>query len=646
MSILGKLLVTLLPLLFFGVSALTLNAGSIDTYAGGGPDNLPALSANLGLPTGVALDGSGSIYIVDNRNHRIFKVDGTGRMSVVAGNGTSGFSGDGGLAAEASLSNPTGLAADEAGNLYIADQGNQRIRKVDIAGIITTVAGNGTAGFSGDGGPGVVASLFNPTGLATDRAGNLYIADQGNQRIRKMNTSGIITTVAGNGTAGFSGDGGPAVVASLSFPTGVAADRAGNLQIADQGNHRIRKVNSAGIITTAAGNGTAGFFGDGGPAVVAGLSFPAGVATDEAGSFYIADQNNLRIRQVDPAGVITTVAGNGTAGFSGDGEPATVASLFHPTGVAVDRSGNLYIADRDNHRIRKVDPAGVITTLAGSGTAGFSGDGGPATAAELANPTGIAVIGFANPSIYIADFSNHRVRKVDSAGFITTVAGNGLAGFSGDGGPATAASLADPFAVAVDVSGNLFIADRDNQRIRKVDIDGVITTVAGNGMAGFSGDGGSATAASLYFPFGVAVDDAGNLYIADRNNQRIRRVDPAGVITTVAGNGTAGFSGDGGPAFIAALSFPSGVAVDNAGNLYIADQNNQRIRRVDPAGVITTVAGNGSFGFFGDGGPATAASLAFPIGMVVDGADNLYIADHLNQRIRLVVEVNRAPVPD
>jgi sugar lactone lactonase YvrE len=331
---------------------------------------------------------------------------------------------------------------------------------------------------------------------------------------------------------------------------------------------------------------------------------------------------------------MTTVAGNGQRAYSGDGGPATAASLYLPSGVALDAAGDLYIADRCNHRIRKVTAGGTITTAAGNGVQGYSGDGGPATAASLDYPWGVAVDSGGN--LYIADTDNNRLRKVAPGGTITTVAGNGVAKYSGDGGPATAASLNYPRGVAVDAAGNLYIADSNNRRIRKVPPGGTISTAAGNGVGGYSGDGGPATAASLDWPYGVAVDSAGNLYIADFSNHRIRKVTPAGTITTAAGNGQSGSSGDGGPATAASLSGPWGVAVDSAGTLYIADWWNVRIRKVTPGETITTVAGSGVQGYSGDGGPATAASLGGPAGVVVDAAGNLYIADTINDRIRKV----------
>jgi uncharacterized protein (TIGR03437 family) len=341
------------------------------------------------------------------------------------------------------------------------------------------------------------------------------------------------------------------------------------------------------------------------------------------------------------SGIITTVAGNGAEGFSGDGGRATAASLNYPIGIALDASGNLFIVDGDNHRIRKVSASGIITTVAGNGAQSFAGDGGAATAASLNYPDGIAVD--ASGNLFIADSGNYRVRKVSASGVITTIAGNGNSGFSGDGGPATAASLNFPWGIAVDASGNLFVADITNNRIRKVSAGGIITTVAGGGTGGL-GDGGQATAASLSGPLGVAVDATGNLFIADSGNYRIRKVSASGIITTVAGNEDYGFSGDGGPATAAFLDYPDALAVDASGNLFIADTDNYRIRKVSAGGIITTVAGNGDYVFYGDGGPATAASLAEPTDVAVDAYGNLFIVDRDNQRIREVIQSSPSPL--
>jgi sugar lactone lactonase YvrE len=354
--------------------------------------------------------------------------------------------------------------------------------------------------------------LDTPSGVAVDAAGNLFIADQGNHRILKVEApAGLMTTVAGTGEYGFAGDGGPATSAQLEFPAGIAVDPAGNLFIADQLNQRIRKVGAAtGWITTVAGTGQYGFAGDGGPATSARLNFPARVGVDQAGNLFIADQLNHRIRRVEAAtGWITTVAGTGQYGFGGDGGPATSAQLANPTGIAVDATGNLFVADQSNQRIRKVDATtGWITTVAGTGEPGFAGDGSPATSAYLDFPSGIAVDSTGN--FFIADQGNRRIRKVEAAtGFISTVAGTGESGFSGDGGPATSAQLARPSAIALDASGNLFIADQGNHRIREiVTSTGIITTVAGaeERPDENAGERGPATSPSPAAPEGAALD--------------------------------------------------------------------------------------------------------------------------------------------
>jgi uncharacterized protein (TIGR03437 family) len=608
-------------------------------------DGGPATSASLslGFASGVALDSSGNLYIADTYNGRVRMVSANGIITTVAGSGNYGFSGDGGPATSASLENPTGIVVDTSGNLFISDSYNNRIRKVSANGVIVTIAGNGSYGSTGDGGPATSAGLSNPNGLAVDTSGDLFIADTNGNKVRKVSASGVITTVAGCGCTG-GADGGPATSASM-YPTAVTLDSFGNLFIADADTSRARKVSPNGLITTVAGNGIEGFSGDGGPATSASLNYPEGIAVDASGNLFIGDGDNDRIRRVSAGGVITTVAGNGNYRFSGDGGPATSAALnftseFAEQGkLVVSPLGDIFLADSANNRIREVSDSGVITTVAG-GNPGFSGDGGPATSASLNNPSGVALD--ASGDLYIADAYNNRIRKVSADGVIITVAGTGQYGFSGDGGPATAAQLWNPTGVAVDASGNLFIADGYNNRIRKVSTNGVIATVAGNGPSAFSGDGGLATAASLFLQDtgnraggSVAVDSAGNLFIADIGNNRIRKVTTTGVITTVAGNGTANFSGDGGPAVSASLSLPAAVVVDASDNLFIADSGNYRVREVS-GGVITTVAGDGQGGYSGDGGSATSASVSYPLGVAVNAAGNLFIAD-LSDHVREVL---------
>jgi trimeric autotransporter adhesin len=356
-------------------------------------------------------------------------------------------------------------------------------------------------------------------------------------------------------------------------------------------------------ISTIAGIDTAGYSGDGGPATIAELYSPSGAVFDASGNLYIADDNNNRIREISTSGIISTFAGNGynapnDGGYSGDGGPATAAELFFPAGIAFDGSGNLYIADASNNMIRIVSTSGIINTIAGifNPLGGYSGDGGPATAAELWNPSGVAVD--ASGNIYIADEVNNRVRKVNTSGIISTYAGNGYGspntgGFTGDGGPATDAELYIPEGVATDASGNVYIADYSNNRIRMVNTSGIINTIAGNGFGspssgGFSGDGGASTAAELYWPSGLSVDPEGNIFIADLANNRIRVINTSGIINTLAGDGYGGpfgggFSGDGGPATAAELNAPFGVTVDNSGNVYMVDEINNRVRKVNIA---------------------------------------------------------------
>ena len=462
------------------LAPLAAAQGTITTVAGGGPNNLPATSAYLDNPRGVARDAAGNLYIV--AGSRVFKVDPAGILTVFAGTGQGGFSGDGHPAPSASLLLPSGVAVAADGTIYIADSSNYRIRKVDLAGTITTVAGLGAVGFSGDGGPAPSARLSHTSSVAVAADGTLYYRRFGKPPHSQSGPCGTITTVAGFGTQGFSGDGGPALNARLSFPAGVAVATEGTLYFVDLGNARIRKVDPAGTITTVAGSVGTGFSGDGGPATSARLAFPSGVALAADGSLYIADTNNNRIRKVDPAGTITTVAGSGRTGFSGDGGPATRARLAGPSRVDVGADGSLYVADSGNNRVRKVDRAGTITTMAGSGAQGrlerfFSGDGGAAPSASLNSPVSVAVA--VDGTLYIADAGNGRVRKVDPAGTITTVAGSGREGFSGDNGPAIRADLDGPAGVAVAADGSLYLADIENHRIRKVDRAGTIAAVAG-----------------------------------------------------------------------------------------------------------------------------------------------------------------------
>jgi hypothetical protein len=777
---------------------VTIGPGEVATVAGNGTagysgDDGPATSAALKSPYAVALDAAGNLYIADENNFRVRKVNRSGIITTVAGTGAETYGGDGGPATSAAFDQITGVAVDGAGVLYIADPLNARIRAVNmqastitVAGVtigpgdIATVAGNGGNGYSGNNGPATNASIGGAMGVAVDSKGVLYIADGYNYLVLAVNTGtesvtvagvtiggGDIAILAGTGSYGTGGDRGPATSADLADPTGVAVDSAGNLYVCSTASATIRKVSTNGIITTVAGNTIQSYGGDSGPAVAASLNVPYGVAVNSSGGLYIADTRNNRIRMVQtmavdfggtdvgqtgvtyslgflfsddmtvsgtgvttrgaagmdfqrgsscatgyhssgssctvdvtfspeapgvrdgavlivdnaghalitlylsgigtaPAigftpGMISTVAGGGGGcerqlDNLGDGCPATSAALGSPSGVAFDGVGNLYIADNYNQLIRKVDTSGNITVAAGGGAGclgqanGF-GDGCLATSATLGSPMGVTVDGAGH--LYIMG-STTLLRKVDaSTGIITTLAGGGRGcegqvDSLGDGCPATSATLSFAMALAADARGNIYIPDANNNRVRKVDAStGIITTVAGGGAgcAGQNnslGDGCPATSAQLNYPEGAAVDGVGDLYIADGNNNRIRKVDTStGLISTVAGGGSGCEGqtddvGDGCSATSALLNYPFGLALDAAGNFYIADDSH-RVRRVSGAtGVIETVAGNGMGAYSTDGVPATGSELYLPKGLAIDKSGNLYIADLGNNRIRKV----------
>ena len=507
---------------------------------------------------------------------------------------------------------------------------------------IDTIAGNGTPAYSGDGNAAIRTRLIGPTGICLDAAGNLYIAEYWNHQVRKIDPDGTIITVAGNGSPSYSGDGGPATQAGLQLPRGACMDATGHLYIADFLNHRVRKIDLDGIITTVAGNGEPGSSRDGGAATLARVWFPGSVLIDAIGHLYITERGNShRIRKVDPDGVITTIAGCGSQGFSGDGGPATRACMSQPNDLYLDPADNLYVADWGNSRVRKIDPKGIITTIAGCELDEVPGleDGVPPLRASI-EPS-IVFIAHTD-EMYFSESARHRIRKIDSEGILQTVAGNGRMGFSGDGGPATQASMHRPMDCFAGSDGSIYIADFMNHRIRKVDPDGIITTIAGSGAPApfgiheacdFSGEGSPATQATLH-PGPLFVDGKGCIYISSPFNHRIFKIDPGGIITTIAGDGQPGFAGDGEPAICARLNSPNGLFVDGEGSVYISDVLNHCIRRVDPGGIITTIAGDGQPGFAGDGGGAIR--FRNPGSLFIDRRGDLYVTDGGNLRIRRI----------
>jgi trimeric autotransporter adhesin len=636
-------------------------AGSSDPGDGG-----PALAAQLGAIQGIAVDRSGNIYLSDTDHHRVRKVAPGGTISTLAGTGVAGSSGDGGPAAKAQLNLPYGLAVDANGNVYVADAGNNCVRRISPDGTITTVAGTGAKGSAGDGGLAVHAQLLTPRNLALDAAGNLYISEFEGQRVRKVGLNGAIGAVAGTGVAGFRGDGGQATAAQLAYPAGLAVDSAGALYIADSQNQRVRKVSAMGIITTVlggspatglltpttvavdawgtiyvgdqshivraytttglwrnfAGTGIQGFAGDGGPAVTARITAANDLAADMAGNLFIAD--GVRARRVAGHAVIATVAGDGYLRAVGDGGPATTAQLFHPTAVALDAAGNLYIADAGTERLRVVTAQGQIGTLAGTGVAGYSGDEGPSSGAQLNSPMGVTTDPFGD--VFLADTNNHRIREVGRDGRIQTTIGTGIQGVGQEGLPATQTPLHAPQAVCADRAGVLYVVDTGNHRVLQAGAGAPVTTAAGNGSPGAAGDGGPARLAQLNRPMACALNTAGTLFVADTGNHTIRVITPDGNIATAVGTGTAGFTGDEGPAVSATLNAPGGVAADDNGILYIADTGNNRIRQVTADGVIHTIAG-----------ADPAVPLDGPRGLVLDGSGNLYFADTNQNQVRRLV---------
>lgn len=781
--------------------AVTETAYVIDAFAGTGEqgfhgDGGPATQAHFRGPGGIAVDAAGNVYVADANNRRVRRIDTSGMITTVAGNGEQGSAGDGGPATEAQLNVPTDIALDAGGNLYVAEAVGNRVRKIDATGKINTVAGTGVQGSEGDGGPAVEAQLNRPLTMTVDAEGNIFIGEYNGYRVRRVDLEGTITTIAGTGIKGGGGDGGPATAAQLNYISGLAVDALGNVYVSDMNEARIRIISSTGRINTIAGTGVQGFSGNRGTALEAQLETPGGLALDAAGNLFLTEFWAGRLRRIDSAGIITTIAGtsqqlsNGDMGLAidaaldrpiriatdsdgnlyvsegyadririlrptaklsrfklplgtsgdavvltvteagsvrwngtplvhgleavaangnryafgqtaggavtatyvpdrqtvelqegktvtlmstedgawrigdqvatnghrhiedgnehllewtgaqwrlakytirtvagtidvADGVPATEARLFNPYSVAIDSAGNAYVSDTWNHRVRKIDTSGIITTIAGTGERGYAGDGGPATQAEFDSPRGIGVNWLGE--IFVADYGNHVVRKIDVLGRITTIP--------------TSGPLFDPYGLAVDWFGNVLVAESHprNHLVRRIDLRGNVTTVAGvpGQRGGFVG-GGSAAEARLYYPRAVAADARGNVYVADNFNQRVRKIDPMGTITTIAGTGERGHLGDGGPAVDAQLSSPNGLLVDVAGNVYISDSGNSSVRKIDPSGMIETVAGPGEQGILGNGGPAVKTRLGYPRGLAMDASGSLFIVESGSNIVRRI----------
>jgi sugar lactone lactonase YvrE len=519
---------------------------------------------------------------------------------------------------------PSGIAVDSSGNVYVADQANDAIRKITPGGVVTTLAG--TIGVRGSSdGTGAAASFYLPVGIAVDSSGNVYVSDAGNQTIRKITSAGVVTTLAGSvGVAG--GANGTGSAATFNAPLGIAVDSSGNVYVAEEINSDIRKITSAGVVTTLAGTLSVPGITDG-MGVLARFNAPDAVAVDGSGNVYVADTGNDTIRMITPGGAVTTLAGSAKHVGSADGT-GTAALFYAPDGVAVDSSGNVFVSDDANSTIRKVTPGGVVTTVAGVALSyGFAD--GTGTGSRFDGPFGIAVD--SGDNLYVADTGNDTIRKITASGVVTTLAGTPGTGFSD--GTGAAAHFNNPAAMVVDGSGNLYIADELNDTIRKVAPGGVVTTLAGTPGLTASNDG-TGSGASFYDPYGIGIDGSGNLYVADASNDTIRKVTPGGVVTTIAGQPLVAGSTNG-TGSAALFNDPVGVAVDSAGNIYVAEQGNFDIRKITPGGVVTTFAGTpGSVGFAD--GTGAAAQFNLPTGLAVDSSNNVYVADYANDIIRKI----------
>jgi sugar lactone lactonase YvrE len=683
--------------------------GVVETFAGSGyiGDGMSDDPATIDFnhPTNVCFDHDGNMIVAAWHNSLVKKIvllpDGSpGEVTNLAGTGARAFGGDEGPGNQARLDLPSSVCVDTIGNIIISDQANYRLRLLEPNGIIHTLAGNGTPGDLGDGGPATLAELNGPKGqsappasrITIDARNRLYVADTGNHKIRLIDERNNISTIVGTGTAGYSGDKGPAKDAELDTPSDVAITPNGTLYIADTFNHVVRVVTPDGMIDTFAGTGERGFSGDGGPARQAKLDRPYGVEIAANGNVYIADTHNQRIREVfgvnvsppptpeptppptiipctNMVGSICTYAGTGGTGFSGEGQNRLEATFYWPFDIEFTKSGRRLFLDWNNHLVREITSDDTVHTIMGTD---FVGDGPkdlsdltPAGAdpftVDLNHPTDIQEM--ANGDLILAAWHNHKLRELSKAdGRVRVLLGN-AAGFAYDGCPTGDGCIAkvtrvnQPPHFVVDPSGNLFLIDQRNQRIRVLydfeaqRANSIVQTVVGTGMAGFNGDG-PALQTQINLPAGgnpepsggIALDADGALYFSDSNNNRIRKVvfsDPGtfqnGVVTTIAGTGDKGFSGEGGQATDAQLSFPEDMEIGPDGNLYFADADNDRVRMINlTTGVITTVAGTGVRGYSGDGGAALEAQLNRPFGVAFDAAGDLYVSDTFNSRIRKV----------
>jgi sugar lactone lactonase YvrE len=645
-SVLGVLFRRLSPASIGGLMLIALSSALAEPVASsyvfthlagplGGSGNADGTGAAARFcgPNGVAVDGAGHLFVADRFNHTIRKITPGGVVSTLAG--CAGVSGDAdGTGTAARFNYPEGVAVDNVGNVYVADTENDTIRKITPGGMVSTLAGASSYYIRSADGTGAAAHFWHPSGVAVDNAGNVLVADSSNSTVRKVTSGGVVTTLAG--TAGVVGSmDGTGAAALFQYPEGVAVDNAGNVYVVDTSNHTIRKITSNGVVTTLAG--TAGVSGSAdGTGTAAQFSDPLGVAVDSIGNVYVADAyNNHTIRKIAPGGVVTTYAG--TAGLSGGADgTGPAARFYYPAGVAVDSAGNLFVADRSNSAIRMIAPGGVVTTVAGREGRPGSADG-TGVAARFGYPAGVAVDSAGN--LFVADRGAHTIRRITPGGVVTTYAGT--AGISGAAdGTGAAAQFESPSGVAVDNGGNVYVADTSYSTIRKITPGGVVSTFAGAQFHSGSADGTGA-AAQFYYPYGVAVDTAGNVFVADSGNGTIRKITPGGVVTTLAGTANSSDGSTDGIGAAARFRHPMGVAVDTAGNVFVAEgydgsqgyHDTNTIRKITPNGVVTTLTGTAGVEGSVDG-IGTAAQFNSPQGIAVDNMGNLYVADSDNSAIR------------
>jgi len=662
--------------------------GYIYTVAGFGVGGSNFGSAvNLYRPTGLAVGPRSYIYICDTGANIVYQMDPWNIVDPLIGDGIPGFEGDGGPREIARVHSPTAVTTDGMGKIYIADAGNHRIRLVDLQNnLVQTIAGNGRPSAGEENVPALQAGLTWPAGLALDRKGNLYIADAGDHRIRKLSPDGFLTTYAGTGSPGFSGDEGPAQQAQLNTPISLLTDTEGGLYVVDQGNRRIRYITPQGIIRTVLGGGQED--PQGVPPLQVRLREPRGIAFPEKGKLLITD--GPRVLLWDEKDQVSVLMGNDLTGFAVDEGPAKSAKFRDPWGIVVERAfhriivadrlngmirslegkdflrtvvggqlgdegaatdakvteprnvlfkggGTFLIADTGNHRVRKVLRDGSIQTAAGNGDL-LLVDSAKALECGLGEPEGLALS--PNGDWFITDRELNVIWKVTPEGIIHRIAGTGQPGFAPSGTPARSADLKDPCGIAYDPQGGLYFTERGNHRVCRITPDGKLEVVAGTGEPGMAKEGESLKTAPLNEPAGLAFGPDGRLYVAEAGNHRIIALNlKEDRLTLVAGTGQAGQTPEGGPARETHLNHPEGVTIDEAGNLFISDTLNHRVLRVNPKGYVEVLAGTGQPGREGDEGPAKSAGLYEPRGLALDNEGNLLIADTLNHRVRLIAQV-------